>query len=321
MQKAGIKFGFGSIVLLVLVIAAGANKVSAQVTARARMDATTITVGDQARLFLEVVQPTANTKVEWAAIPDTFNRLEVVEKGKIDTLKSATGVTYKQRLLITGFDSGLFTIPSFKFAVLQADGSAVIAQTDSFALAVQTVAVDTTQAFKPIKGVIVLPSSWVDYIWYIAGGLILLILGIAGTIYYMRRKKNEPAKPAGPVETLQEHSLRLLSELEGKNLWQQKKVKEYYVELTDIVRSYIEARFNTPAMELTTDELLYKAQLLRELQPYHSLLASILPTADLAKFAKAEPLPEQHTEAMEKAKELVVKSTPVISEPPTETQA
>ena len=71
-------------------------------------------------------------------------------------------------------------------------------------------------------------------------------------------------------------------------------------------------------MELTTDELLYKAQLLKDLQPYQSVLSVILTTADLAKFAKAQPLPQEHTGAMEKAKEFVNSSRPVIIDLPTE---
>src|SRR6185312_11881280 len=82
-----------------------------QTTATARMDATSITVGDQARLFIDVQHNPATGNLVWANIPDTFNHLEVVEKGKIDTLKQGNTITYRQRLLITGFDSGVFKIP------------------------------------------------------------------------------------------------------------------------------------------------------------------------------------------------------------------
>jgi hypothetical protein len=113
--------------------------------------------------------------------------------------------------------------------------------------------------------------------------------------------------------------LRLLAELEAQQLWQKQQVKEYYVALTDIVRNYLEARFNTAVMELTTDELLYKAQMHRELQPYHSLLSDILHTADLAKFAKAQPLPQEHTDAIDKARLLVERSKPaIVTTTPTE---
>jgi hypothetical protein len=110
----------------------------------------------------------------------------------------------------------------------------------------------------------------------------------------------------------------MLSELESKQLWQQQQVKEYYIELTDIVRNYIEDRFKTPAMELTTDELLQKAKVHRDLIPYYGLLSIILQTADLAKFAKAQPLPQEHTDAIDKARELVVSSKPIIVVAPTD---
>jgi hypothetical protein len=199
-------------------------------------------------------------------------------------------------------------------------------------LLVQTLAVDTTKGFKGIKGIIYVKSNWKDYVLYIAGGLVFLALIIFVVIYFLTHKKVAPPKPQGPVETLQDRYLRLLGELDGKMLWQKKQVKEYYVELTDIVRNYIEARFQTQALELTTDEILERAQLNPELQPFTPLLSDILHTADLAKFAKAQPLPQEHTDSMEKAKLFVDRSRPApppvapgtqentgnITEPPTE---
>ena len=286
--------------------------------AGARMDATRITVGDQARLFIEVQNNPSTGRVQWAAIPDSFNNLEIIERGKIDTLKQGGFVTYKQRLVITGFDSGLFKVPSFTFSIIPNSGAAYTVQTDSFNLLVQTIAVDTTKGFKGIKGIVYVKSNWQDYIWYIAGAILFILLAVFVVIYFLKNKKVAAPVPQGPVESLQDKTLRLLDELETRQLWQKNQVKQYYVELTDIVRNYIEQRFHTPAMELTTDELLYKAQLLKDLQPYQSVLSVILTTADLAKFAKAQPLPQEHTGAMEKAKEFVNSSRPGIIDLPTE---
>ncbi len=286
--------------------------------AGARMDATRITVGDQARLFIEVQNNPSTGRVQWAAIPDSFNNLEVVERGKIDTLKQGGFVTYKQRLVITGFDSGMFKVPSFTFSIIPNSGAAYTVQTDSFNLLVQTIAVDTTKGFKGIKGIVYVKSNWKDYIWYIVGAVLFLLLAVFVVIYFLKNKKVAAPVPQGPVISLQDKTLHLLEELEARQLWQKNQVKLYYVELTDIVRNYIEQRFHTPAMELTTDELLYKAQLLKDLQPYQGVLSVILTTADLAKFAKAQPLPTEHTDAMEKAKEFVNSSRPVIIDLPTE---
>ena len=86
------------------------------------------------------------------------------------------------------------------------------------------------------------------------------------------------------------------------------------------MRGYIEERFNTHALELTTDELLTKVQLTKDLQPYYTTLSIILHTADLAKFAKAQPLPQEHTEAMENAIQFVKSSKLIIIPISTETK-
>lgn len=226
-------------------------------------------------------------------------------------------VTYRQRLLITGFDSGVFMIPAFVFPVIPNSGTAYTVQTDSFPVLVATVAVDTTKAFKPIKNIIYVKATWLDYVGYILGAIVFFIFFAFVIIYFIRNRKVK-VKPQGPKESLQDYALRLLSELDARQLWQKKQVKEYYVELTDIVRNYIETRFNTQALELTTDEILDKVQMVRELQPYHAILSDILHTADLAKFAKAEPLPQEHTDAMEKAKHFIDSSRPMVVETSTE---
>lgn len=308
--------------LFVLALLTGVHTLWAQGDARvtARMDARQIIVGDQARLFLEVHNNPATGEVKWPAFTDTFNSLEITEKGKIDTAQEGGNVVYRQRLLITGFDSGVFKIPAFEFAVVPKSGTPYVLKTDSFELLVQTVAVDTTKEFKPIKNIILVQSSWLDYIWYIVGGVALLLIVIGITLFFALRKKPAKPQPKAPAIPLQDRVLKQLSDLEAQQLWQKGQVKEYYVQLTDIVRNYIEERFATPALELTTDEMLYKVRHHKELQPYHALLSNILNTADLAKFAKWQALPQEHFDAIENARQFVENSRPkpVLTETQTD---
>lgn len=295
----------------VLALPAGAQTA----IVNARVDATKITVGDQVKLFIEATNNAKQSRLQWAVIPDTFNSLEIVEKGKIDTVQHGDIVTYKQRLLVTGFDSGSFRIPAFTFPVIPTSGTPYTLATDSFQLLVQTVPVDTTKGYKGIKEIITVKSTWRDYIWLIAGGALLILLLTIVIIYFLKHKRTQIPTPVPkkPVETPQERAMRLLNELEQQQLWQANRIKEYYVQLTDILRSYIEERFRTPAMELTTDELLQKAKMHPELRAYYDQLANILYTADLAKFAKAQPLPHEHTSTMELTKQLIIQTKPVAT--------
>lgn len=290
-----------------------------QATLTTRLDGAQLVVGDQARLFLELQQP-AGTRIDWAKIPDTFNSLEVVERGRIDTLSQNGLTVYKQRLLITGFDSGAFTIPSFQFTATPDAGQPYTLQSDSFQLGITTVAVDTTKPFRPIKDIVAVPASWLDYLPYILLGAVLAGVIIGIIIYLKKRKKPEPKPAFIPGETLQQRTLRLLRELDEQQIWQRGQVKEYYVALTDILRQYLEARFKIMAMEQTTDELLEQANRHTVLVRHREQLSQILRTADLAKFAKAQPLPAEHVQAMELTQSFVIQ-TPQPEEPkPNSTQ-
>lgn len=286
---------------------------------QARTDATEVLVGDQVKLFIEAQHNSKQSRMQWAVLPDTFNSLEIVEKGKIDTVANGDIVTYKQRLLVTGWDSGSFVLPAFQFTVIPASGIPYALQTDSFILNVSTVPVDTTQPFKGIKEIIPVKSTWKDYLWLIGLGVLFLVL-VAVVVWYFRKNKKTAMPvvvPKGPQETLQQRTLRLLDELNKEQLWQGNRVKEYYSRLTDILRGYIEERYHTRAMELTTDELLSKAKMHPEMRYHYDQLANTLYTADLAKFAKAQPLPQEHTQAMDLTRQFVIATKPVTTETPS----
>ena len=283
------------------------------VTVNARLDAVDITVGDQIKMFIEA-RNSGNSRLQWAVIPDTFHQLEIVERGKIDTSRDGNTTIYKQRLLLTGFDSGLFKVPPFQFAVVPPSGAAYMVHTDSFLVSVTTVPVDTSKAFRGIKNIMTVKRDWKEYLPWILGGLLIVAVLTFILVRLAKRKPAPVAVPQAPAETLQQKTLRLLDELDAKKLWQQGKVKLYYSDLTDILRGYIEQRFKTPAMELTTDELLSKSHSHKEMNKYYDELAQILHTADLAKFAKAEPLPYEHTQALEQTRHFVIASKPVIVE-------
>src|SRR5690606_34973567 len=195
--------------------------------------------------------------------------------------------------------------PALKVIVLDAQQVPTVFYSDSLVIQVQTLAVDTTRAFKPIKDIVPVKSSWLDY-WQVIVGLILFLtlLAFVGYYFYKNRKVKAPAAEAvTPPEKAHEKALRLLSDLEHKQYGQQGEVKMYYSALSDILRNYLDDRFELNCMEQTTDELmaLLKKQTderagLRKVRPE---LKKLLQTADLVKFAKADPGPAEQQTSME----------------------
>ncbi len=285
----------------------------AQPGVKALPDTRKITIGDPVSLWLEANpgSPAGQVAVAWPSVPDTVNGLEITEKGPIDTLRGQDTFLLRQRLLITAFDSGNYYIPAFAFRFTDPQGNVQQLFTDSILIAVQTIPVDTTQPFKPIKDIIAVNASWLDYWKELLAALLLIGLGAFVGYYFYKNKKNKvPEAPKRvPPEKAHEKALRLLEDLKQKQLWQQGLVKSYYSGLSDIVRNYLDERYGISCMEQTTDELL---ALLKkqdegrsELRKARPDLKLILRTADLAKFAKANPKPEEHDACMQAAFNLV----------------
>ena len=122
----------------------------------------------------------------------------------------------------------------------------------------QTVAVDTTkQKLFPIKAIVDEPMVLDDfkpYLWWVI--LALAVIGFLLYYFVFRKKKEEIEEVIIPALPPYEEAMEKLKELDGKLLWQNNKIKPYYSELTDIIRSYIERELKVPALESTTDELI-----------------------------------------------------------------
>ena len=310
--KAAILILFGLMFSVGSLSAQGSD-----VTARLSANPDQLLVGDQSKVVLKIEHNPSQTRISWPLIPDSFGKLEVLSKSKIDTTHSGPLTTYSQQLLVTGFDSGLFSIPPIQVSVAPLTGTSYSIFSDSVELLVQTVPVDTTKPFKPIKSIIAVKSSWLDYIWWIVGSIIA-VLAILFLVLYLRRKKLEPAPVAVPEEPMHLRFLRELEKLEMEQVWQKGDVKAYYVRLTDILRSYIELRFGVPALERTTEELHGIARRNSALAPYAEKIYSVLFTADFAKFARAEPTPTEHLASMQITREFIMATVPTPASPNSE---
>jgi hypothetical protein len=181
--------------------------------------------------------------------------------------------------------------------------------------------VDTTKPIKPIKAPLKVDYKLNEFTWWIVGLVLLLIALIGGFIWY-RRYKNKPAPVVArprPKEPAHIWANKELKKLEGEKLWQSDKVKEYHSKLTDILRLYLEFRFNYYAMEATTEEIIAEVNKREISMDASAKLQETLRLADFVKFAKMNPAPDQNTKSMQSALDFV-EMTKQLEETNTQTK-
>ena len=130
-----------------------------------------------------------------------------------------------------------------------------------------------------------------DYVTYGATGAILLGLIVWLIVWYLRRLLSRRATIIKPGPEIPPHvvAIKALDELKHRKLWQNGKYKQYYTALTDILRQYIAGRWGIGALEMTTDEIIAALREVELSLDSRSNLVAIMRTADMVKFAKAEP--------------------------------
>lgn len=273
--------------------------------AKAVLDSNRILIGDQIHVDFTVTAPQNATFIVPTVTQEVLGAsgIDLVSGSATDTTINGQMVSYHQQWTITAFDSGAYVFPSIP--VLSAD-SQLLAQSQPLPFFVNTVAVDTTAAIRDIKGIAKVPLTFKEILPYL-----LITLAAAAVIALLvwfilkHERKNKPqqkvVKKSKPKEKPDITALKELEKLKLKKLWQSGQVKQYYSELTDIIRTYIDGRYDINAMEMITADILKELDDAGLPHKLHQELEQTLTTADLVKFAKMEPLPDDHDRCFKQA--------------------
>lgn len=282
----------------------------------AQLDTASIRIGEQVQLRYTIAyrMDQGGGNIQWPTIADTLpQHIEVVHDSGVDTVmpdkqNDPYAFIQSRTLTITSFDSGYWAVEPLRFVV---NGDTV--ESNALVLTVNTVEVDTAQAIRDIKDIYEVPFSFMEWLkthWpWVAGGAAVLAALVGGIILLARRKPKAKSTAPEPVLPLHVRMLSALEEIDKKRLWQQGMHKQYQSDVTDLLRSYVEQRFGTPAMEKTTDELMHELKLSSMHAAHREQLGNILRLADLVKFAKLVPAPIENEQLMAAAVRFVNETT------------
>ncbi len=254
---------------------------------RVSIDRDTITIGDEITYSVEV----ENIKGGEIKFPTTVTSLGGFEVKDIQVEKK--GAIYT----LTNFNVGVDTIPPLKLKYIY-EGEEYDLETEGLPVNVRSLLTSDIKDIKDIKPPIDIPLNKLPYILSVIGALI-----IGGALYYLFRKFKwqktvvieKEIRPAHEIAYERLDALRL----------DLRRIKEYYIELSDIIRRYIEARFGISAPTETTYELV--TELKKRKMDYSNVtnLREFFYECDLVKFAKYLPAREDIEKDTIKARSIV----------------
>lgn len=313
MRITSIKISI-SLLLFIALLATNAAAQVPQYSFQTTLSRDTIRIGDQIELKVTANVPKGYS-VLFPNFADTLAAgVELINASPIDTQVIGNDrIELIYRMLITSFDSGLHRIPPFVLPFGE-KGITDTAKTSNAWLTVLTLPRDTAiTTIYDIKAPLAEPITLGEIARWV--GLLILIAGIIFLIvyYFIRRKQNKPIvffeKPEDPAHVI---ALKKLQEVTDAKLWVTDDHKHFHSIVTEIVREYIEGRFEVPALEQTTIEILQTVKskniIGKELQDF---LYENLSLSDLVKFAKYVPTISENEDLLKFAYRFVNETKPV----------
>ncbi|MGL4364724.1 MAG: BatD family protein [Bacteroidales bacterium] len=270
-------------------------------------DKTKILIGEQFQLTISI-QHRANQQISPFILPDTLRGFEVIRKTAAITGEQKGLKSFQQNFTLTHFDSGVYQLPALPIFYQEGeDTTKKVVYTQPITIYVNTVAVDTSKAFRPISPIQTTEYQWQEAIPYlIALAVILLIAGILYFIWWQKKRKKVIALPP-PPRPLTDIVMEKFEGIEKEKRWEMLSPKLYYTELTDVLRFYLAKRYNIQTLEATTDELLAQMKDKVDKEKYF-VLEGVLRTADLAKFAKLVPQESENIHNLDISRKWVEKT-------------
>lgn len=288
--------------------------ISQNVELKVKMDSNHIVIGDQLTIHLSLTTtPERNLLIEGSEKWKLQNCEIVSSKAASSHVQNNQKIIQKE-VVVTSFDTGVAIIAPI--LVFEND-TLPVGQSEEIRFYIDSlpVFVDTTKAFKDIKlpvdgrDVDMANSNMGKHHWGKIILILLLVLLLIGAIVFVvvrylvpyiqkRRLEQMRAKLKENAGTV---AMKMLKDLRQKKLWQKGRVKDYYSELSMILRTYMDHQWSINAKEMVTDEILSALEGLSLPKELQDELQNFLQESDLVKFAKALPSEDAHVSSMKTA--------------------
>lgn len=259
------------------------------------LDKDSIKIGEPINVQLKTV---TDSNLRWPVFNDSIGDFEIISS-KIDCVQNKENWLITQNYNITSWDSGTIIFPEISFLYDTSTEKEIYVK--GVQLAEDAELIDIKE---PLNAAI----SFSEILPYLII-FIFILLVIFLIRKYLTKKTNQIIEPKIELITVTPHEIALkkLEELKLKKLWENGKVKEFYSELSDILRVFIENELKTPAMEIPTRDIIER---LNSLRVSTTELKTILDLSDLAKYAKAKPLDIENKESLVFAKNFILANKP-----------
>ena len=296
---------FKKVIIALLSIVFVVGKLSAQnIEYGVRFDSTQMLIGDHQNLTY-LVRSQIPLSVKFPQLDKEIGGMEIISGPVLDSTYDGDYYTYKNIYKVTSFDTGLYVIPEQAILLAQ-EGFDNALTTDSIMIYVYTLIVDKEKGMVDIEAPLDAPITFREALPYILYSLLGLAI-IAAIVYLIiRLRSGKPiigSAASEPVIPPYIAAINGMNSIDERKLWQAGNEKEFYTELTNVLREYLDGELGLQCMESTSAEIIAYLKGAKHVDEKERLfIDDMLSAADLVKFAKMTPLQDENFNFMKGTK-------------------
>lgn len=283
-----------------------------------KIDSARVMMGKTVKFHINIIQDKGTIGNIINNNDSTLGGIDIVAKDKLQKKNIENNrQEIKQTLTLQPFEPGEYELPPILYVV----GNDTL-ESNKEVLVVDSIKVDPEGKIKDYKPLAKAPLKLLDYIpdfianywWAWLAGIAMIAFFIFAYFKWFKKGIN-PLKPIKKRLPPYEEAMLALSALKKRNLWQNGQEKEYFTQLTDILRVYIERRFDINAVEMTSSEIMERIRENKDAHLVKEQLNEVLQIADFVKFANMRTIADDNEIAFQRALNFVEQTKPVpISE-------
>jgi len=276
--------------LLLCVNPALSQEAKAQL--KTSVDATTVTIGDVVTVKLSVKHP-ETLKIAFPPIGTSLGEWTVRSSKQLLPTKLADGsVEDTLELQLAAYKTGDFEVPALNVETVKTSGEKEVLASEPIKIAVQSVLTGNQDTLKDLKPQAEIEADYKPFLFLLAALASAAYLVYRLIQYFKGRKKSPVVKPER-VRSAEEIAREAIERLLARKLTEQGHFKQFYLELSEIIKRFLGRKLGVHSLERTTEEFTRDLRAVAVPSTQYRMIREFLEDCDLVKFAKYRPGAEE----------------------------
>jgi len=268
------------------------------------VDATTVTIGDVVTVKLSVKHP-ETLKIAFPPVGTTLGDWTVRGSRPLPPTKLADGrVENTLELQLAAFKTGNFEVPVFNIETVEASGKKEVLASELIKVAVQSVRTGKQDTLKDLKPQAELEADYKPFLFFLAA-LAAAVYLVYRFVQYLKRRKNGPTPKPERVRSAEEVARGAIERLLARRLVEQGYHKQFYLELSEIIKRFLGSKLGVQSLERTTEEFTRDLRTVSVPSEQYRMIREFLEECDLVKFAKYRPGPEEVEQIITRSRSMI----------------